>query len=478
MMRNGMARHIHFATRNQTVLTQGRIILARNGLGQGFSTSSMASHLFSTTQYRTTQHKFRNLQSLLHWHTRKRTYMNTSAYNLSLLRKAGESTAKRSSCVVCTTNYCTEGEEEVRKRARLEALERLKQEEVLNLFEYYSEKCPDGTRIASPNELQRMFVAMGFERGSNKLVKMMQNVRTMYPKGMAFSDFHNEAESFIPVVDSSLGKDMESELHEAFNVYDRDNSGHINAYELLTMLSTAGSDMTLEQAQRVIDVFDKNGDGGIDFDEFVSVLAAGIVSWRFRTGYRVIFAMGGPGSGKGTLSQRLMRVSGVGHISTGEMLRDEVEAETKLGLEVAKTMSQGQLVEPHIVMRMLREYLQTQPGKRVIIDGFPRTVQNAMDFAAVCGMPEFAVWFDAPDEVLIKRLLKRGEISGRVDDNYDTIKKRLEVYHSVLIPLKAWLEKNNVPIYRIDASKPVAEVEAELLRIPELGAKSPKLRNI
>ncbi|KNC86615.1 hypothetical protein SARC_01244 [Sphaeroforma arctica JP610] len=69
------------------------------------------------------------------------------------------------------------------------------------------------------------------------------------------------------------------------------------------------------------------------------------------------------GIGKGTLSQRLMETSGVGHISTGEMLRDEVEAKTPLGLEVASIMDQGQLVEPHIVMRMLREYLQTQPGR-------------------------------------------------------------------------------------------------------------------
>ncbi|KNC86616.1 hypothetical protein SARC_01245 [Sphaeroforma arctica JP610] len=91
--------------------------------------------------------------------------------------------------------------------------------------------------------------------------------------------------------------EMEAELHEAFNVYDRDNSGHINAVELMTMLSTAGSLMTEEQAQRVIDVFDRDGDGHIDFDEFCEILDAGIVSWRFRTGYRVIFAMGGPGSG-------------------------------------------------------------------------------------------------------------------------------------------------------------------------------------
>ena len=103
--------------------------------------------------------------------------------------------------------------------------------------------------------------------------------------------------------------------------------------------------------------------------------------------------------------------------SSGDLLRDEVQKGTPLGKEVAAIMSEGALVSPSIIMALLRRRMASFPGAYVLLDGFPRSKQNAEDFEKICGKAEMAISLVCPDEVMVQRILSRGLESGRADDN-------------------------------------------------------------
>ncbi|XP_063934264.1 adenylate kinase isoenzyme 1-like isoform X2 [Zophobas morio] len=170
--------------------------------------------------------------------------------------------------------------------------------------------------------------------------------------------------------------------------------------------------------------------------------------------------------GKGTLYQEISQRINSAHVSIGDLLRREMEFKTPLGVHVEEVMRDGKLVDSAIIIRLLRDTLQKLPGKHVFVDGFPRSVQNAIDFYAVCGVPECAVWLDVSDEVLVTRLLNRGLSSGRIDDNRDVISKRLHVYRTAIEPLRAHFIRVGLPVYVIDASKSVEHMTQQFFEIP------------
>ena len=155
----------------------------------------------------------------------------------------------------------------------------------------------------------------------------------------------------------------------------------------------------------------------------------------------VIF--GGPGSGKGTQSENLINHYNLYHISTGEVLRDNISRGTEYGVTADKFISKGQLIPDELMIDILANLLdekgeQTKNG--VIFDGFPRTIAQAKalnDMLHKRGAKvDAVVGLEVDDNVLTERLLKRGKDSGRSDDNAETIKKRLDVYHSQTSPLR------------------------------------------
>lgn len=155
----------------------------------------------------------------------------------------------------------------------------------------------------------------------------------------------------------------------------------------------------------------------------------------------VIF--GGPGSGKGTQSERLINEYGLHHISTGELLRKHIAEGTELGKTANEYISQGHLIPDDLMIRVLEDVLDSNPeqtAKGVIFDGFPRTIDQAKslnDMLARRGTKVNAVvGLEVDDDALIKRMLLRGQQSGRADDNPDTIKERLNVYHNQTSPLR------------------------------------------
>ena len=149
-----------------------------------------------------------------------------------------------------------------------------------------------------------------------------------------------------------------------------------------------------------------------------------------------IILLGAPGSGKGTQGQRLMDHLHNPQISTGDLLRAAVAAETELGLKAKATMDTGQLVADDVVIGMIQERLsEPDATKGFILDGFPRTRPQAAaldDLLSKIGQPlDKVINLDVDDEEIVRRLLAR----GRADDNEATIRKRLQVYGDQTRPL-------------------------------------------
>ena len=148
----------------------------------------------------------------------------------------------------------------------------------------------------------------------------------------------------------------------------------------------------------------------------------------------VIF--GPPGSGKGTQSEKIIAQYGLKHISTGDVLREEIKSGSPLGNIAKKQIDQGQLVPDHIIIQMLEKILEGLDGiNGVIFDGFPRTVDQAVALKKMLSergeQVSVMLNLEVEKEELIQRLLKRGETSGRTDDNLETIQKRIAVYNEV-----------------------------------------------
>lgn len=153
-----------------------------------------------------------------------------------------------------------------------------------------------------------------------------------------------------------------------------------------------------------------------------------------------IILCGAPGSGKGTQSELIVKKYGLQHLSTGDVLRQEIKSGSELGQEISAIISKGNLVPDHKMIHLIEHYLDTLPEdcKGIIFDGFPRTVTQAEALELLLERRHMkAVLLDliVDEEEVIKRLLNRGKTSGRADDNYVTIKKRIQIFHEETQPV-------------------------------------------
>ncbi len=149
-----------------------------------------------------------------------------------------------------------------------------------------------------------------------------------------------------------------------------------------------------------------------------------------------LILFGPPGSGKGTQSEKLIVRYGLKHLSTGDLLRSEISRQTALGMAAKSFMDKGQLVPDEVVIGMISSALDENPqAKGFLFDGFPRTstqaeaLDNLLELKETCIAVMLAM--DVSEEELVKRLIKRGETSGRSDDvNDQVIRARIAEYHN------------------------------------------------
>ena len=194
------------------------------------------------------------------------------------------------------------------------------------------------------------------------------------------------------------------------------------------------------------------------------------IQQEIRIKMKNIVIFGAPGSGKGTQSDKLIEKYGLNHISTGDVLRSEIKNETELGKTAQKYIDQGQLIPDDLMISILASVYDGfgRAHKGVIFDGFPRTIPQAEALKAmlsergdkVAAMLEL----DVPEDELMKRLILRGQQSGRADDNEETIKKRLVVYHSQTQPLIEWYKREGLHHY-INGSGPLERIFGDIQKV-------------
>lgn len=211
-----------------------------------------------------------------------------------------------------------------------------------------------------------------------------------------------------------------------------------------------------------------------------------------------IVFLGPPGAGKGTQAKILIEKYGIPQISTGDMLREHRAKGTELGKKAQEYMDKGQLVPDEIILGMVKERLaQPDCAKGFILDGFPRTVAQAEALDKILSEMnkklDFALALVVPDELLVERLTGRrtckncgmmfhvkykppkvegkcdacgGELYQRPDDNEETVRNRLKVYHESTAPLIDYYKKKGI-LKEIDGSKSIEEITAQLISILE-----------
>jgi adenylate kinase len=176
----------------------------------------------------------------------------------------------------------------------------------------------------------------------------------------------------------------------------------------------------------------------------------------------VVTLLGPPGSGKGTQAERL-RDRGFSWLSTGDLLREARGSGSELGDRAAAYMDRGELVPDEVIDAVVRDAIAEREGEPILLDGFPRSLSQAADLdAALRGdgrMLTHAVLIDVPDEVVAERISHRGQ--GRADDNPETVKARLAVYHRETEPLITHYEDRGL-LRRIDGCGAPDDVAARV----------------
>lgn len=194
---------------------------------------------------------------------------------------------------------------------------------------------------------------------------------------------------------------------------------------------------------------------------------------------KVIFVLGGPGSGKGTQCQRLVKDWGFLHLSAGDLLRAEQAREgSQFGELIDRYIREGQIVPQEITIALLenaiRAHLATlsdqgdsgaggKEGKeaRVLIDGFPRKMDQALLFDQAVCPSQFVLFLQCTEEVMLQRLLKRGETSGRADDNVESIKKRFRTFVDTSMPVVD-MYRSQDKVVEVNSMDSIETVEAQI----------------
>jgi adenylate kinase len=182
-----------------------------------------------------------------------------------------------------------------------------------------------------------------------------------------------------------------------------------------------------------------------------------------------LILFGPPGSGKGTQSEKLIAKYGLKHLSTGDLLRSEIANNTPLGLEAKNFMDKGLLVPNEVVIGMISSALDANPNaKGFLFDGFPRTTAQADALDKLLELKKTSISLmlalEVSEEELVKRLLKRGQTSGRSDDtNEKVIRERINVYHNETSAVAEHYRKVN-KVEMIEGEGSIDDIFASLSR--------------
>jgi adenylate kinase len=180
-----------------------------------------------------------------------------------------------------------------------------------------------------------------------------------------------------------------------------------------------------------------------------------------------VLLIGAPGSGKGTQGERLARRLGVDHIAAGDLLRAEVAAQTPIGKQVEDLLERGELVPDVVVLSLLLPRVLTAAAEGgYILDGFPRSLEQAVEARKLAEQmdagPDVVLYLDVSREELVRRILERARIQGRVDDNEETVQNRLRVFDEATHPLVDYYRERGL-LQSIEAAQDEDSVTSAIL---------------
>jgi adenylate kinase len=182
-----------------------------------------------------------------------------------------------------------------------------------------------------------------------------------------------------------------------------------------------------------------------------------------------IILCGAPGSGKGTQSAFIAQKYGLQHLSTGDVLRAEIAKGSELGKKIDALIANGNLVPDEMINGVIENYIASLPEdcKGTIFDGYPRTVAQAEALTEMLkkyGMEGLMIDLMVDEQLLIQRLIERGKVSGRADDNLNTIRHRIAVYHQQTEPIAHYyLHHGNY--CAVNGNHSMADVFLQIMRI-------------
>ena len=188
-----------------------------------------------------------------------------------------------------------------------------------------------------------------------------------------------------------------------------------------------------------------------------------------------IILSGATGSGKGTQSDLLVKKYGMQHLSTGDVLRAEIATGSALGHQIDALISKGNLVPDDMMYGVIENYIASLPKdcKGTIFDGYPRTVAQAAALTHLLkkyNMDAIMIDLLVDEQLLIQRLIDRGKVSGRADDNLNTIRHRIAVYHNQTEPIAHYyLHKGNY--FAVNGNQTMADVFLQIMRIVDRESK-------
>ncbi|KAK9835434.1 hypothetical protein WJX74_000070 [Apatococcus lobatus] len=185
-----------------------------------------------------------------------------------------------------------------------------------------------------------------------------------------------------------------------------------------------------------------------------------------KTSRKIVFVLGGPGSGKGTQCSRLVAEYDLVHLSAGDLLRAHMKSGTTDGQMVADMIKNGQIVPSYVTVNLLDKAMADSGKTQFLIDGFPRNEENRAAFEKTGMEPEFILFFNCPEAVMEKRLMGRNE--GRTDDNAETIRKRFKVFLESSMPIIDYYNKQG-KVRKVDADRDPSTVFSEVRKLFEQG---------
>ncbi|KAJ8306214.1 hypothetical protein KUTeg_016759 [Tegillarca granosa] len=184
--------------------------------------------------------------------------------------------------------------------------------------------------------------------------------------------------------------------------------------------------------------------------------------------YNVLFVLGGPGAGKGTQCEKIVKEFGYVHLSAGDLLREErSNPSSQYGEIIEGHIKNGTIVPVEITCALLLKAMAASEKNKFLIDGFPRNKDNlegwnreTHDKATVKGV----LFFDCPEQECVQRCLKRGQTSGRSDDNEESLKKRISTYTNSTKPIIEHYRSQNL-VMELNGAKSADEVFEDVRKV-------------